>query len=155
MRDSVGGVYALSIVFAFIIIVSGVLAFTVNYNKAFKMKNRIITIIEKYENDINGHSIDIKKEIRESAKEISYSASPAFTRICASENYKIDNESGYCYQEIKSRENKFAGVDEYTTTYVNVKTFVSIDIPILNRLFPHLNFFSVTGSTKQITKLAN
>ena len=42
MREAFGGYAAIGIVSLFIIVVSGFLAFTTNYNKAFKMKNRII-----------------------------------------------------------------------------------------------------------------
>lgn len=160
MRDSAGGIYALGIVFTFIIIVSGFLAFTVNYNKAFRMKNRIITILEKYENDITNE--DAKREIRDYAQKIGYSASIDYMNSCNQSGYTIDsNKTGYCYQLVKEEKAQTIGnhsqvkVPEYTTQYVNIKTFVSIDIPILNYIFPHISFFSVTGSTKQITKLAN
>lgn len=150
MKDSIGGVYALTIVFFFIVIISGFIAFTVNYNKAFKMKNRIINILEKYDN--NTTSSEVQRQIREYAQEIGYSASTTYTSSCNGQTYTLDsNNTGWCYQEKKTSSGKTNGtVQEYVKKYVNVKTFVSIDIPILNYLFPHIRFFTVDGSTKEI-----
>ena len=153
MRDSIGGIFSLAMVFAFIIIISGFIAFTTNYNKAFKMKNRIINILEKYGNDpTNNKALE---EITEYAKVIGYSASSNYTKTCNGSTYTLDsNNTGWCYNvKTLSSQKTNGGIKEYIATYVDVKTFVSIDIPILNALFPNLRMFSVTGSTKQITKL--
>lgn len=156
MRDSLGNVYALALVFAFIIVISGFLAFSVNYNKAFKMKNRIITILEKYNNNVS--SSNAQAEIKKYASEIGYGASQIFTNSCPSAGYTIDgNNTGYCYhvrkQEVKYTPGKNVNITEYSTSYVDIRTFVSIDIPILNHFFPHIKYFHVDGSTKQITTL--
>lgn len=153
MRDSLGGVYSLGIVFAFIIIISGFLAFTTNYNKAFKMKNRIINVLEKYGNDPTNSNA--QEEIKEYANSIGYSASKKYTAGCNGVSYTLDsNNTGWCYNIKKVSSDKTNGsIKEYVTTYIDVKTFVSIDVPILNSLFPNIRFFTVKGSTKQIVKL--
>ena len=46
MRDAIGGVVNITIIVTFLVIVSGYLAFNVNYTKAFRVKNKIITTIE-------------------------------------------------------------------------------------------------------------
>lgn len=46
MRDAIGGVVNIQIILVFIVIVSGYLAFSVNYTKAFRVKNKIITTLE-------------------------------------------------------------------------------------------------------------
>ena len=43
MRDAIGGVVNITIIVTFLVIVSGYLAFNVNYTKAFRVKNKIIT----------------------------------------------------------------------------------------------------------------
>lgn len=153
MKDSIGGVYSLGIVFAFIIIISGFLAFTTNYNKAFKMKNRIINVLEKYQNDPDNQ--DAQQEIKEYANSIGYNASKKYTTGCNGVSYTLDrNNTGWCYSvRTVSSNDTNGGVTEYVSTYVDVETFVSIDIPILNNLFPHIRLFTVTGSTKQIVKM--
>ena len=49
MRDAIGGVVNVAFIAVFLVIVSGYLAFSVSYNKAFKVKNKIISILEQYE----------------------------------------------------------------------------------------------------------
>ncbi|MBO4731371.1 MAG: hypothetical protein J5597_01005 [Spirochaetaceae bacterium] len=49
MRDAMGGSVALVIIVVFIVIALGYMAFNVNYTKAFRMKNKIISVYEKYE----------------------------------------------------------------------------------------------------------
>ncbi len=158
MRESLGSIWIVSFVFFVIILISGFLAFNTNYNKAFKMKNKIINVLEKHNNVITD---DAQEEIREYAKSIGYSASSNYTNTCGNSGYDRDsNNIGWCYKEHKSSsDNTMSGdsngtnVSEYKTTYIDVKTFVSIDIPIFNLLFPHINQFSVTGSTKEIRVL--
>ena len=48
MRDSLGGIPILAIVTLFIVIALSYVAFNVNYTKAFRMKNKIIEILQKY-----------------------------------------------------------------------------------------------------------
>lgn len=151
MNNSIGGVYALALVFFGIVIISGFMAFTTNYNKAFKMKNRIVYILERYDN--NPTSDEALGEIRAYAKSIGYSASSQFTSTCDGADYTLDsNNTGWCYKVVYNSKKDQATngeIDEYESKYVNVRTFVSIDIPILNTLFPHIKYFSVDGSTKQ------
>ena len=42
MRDALGGTVVLVIIVVFIVIVSGYMAFNVNYTKAFRIKNKIV-----------------------------------------------------------------------------------------------------------------
>ena len=48
MKTSISSVWLVSLVITFIFIFSGYLAVTVSYSRAFKMKNEILTIIEKH-----------------------------------------------------------------------------------------------------------
>ena len=52
MRESIGGTWLVGIVIVFIVIFTSYLALSVNYSKAFKVKNGIIEIIEENEGDI-------------------------------------------------------------------------------------------------------
>ena len=150
MRDSIGSIYPLVIVFAFIILMSGFLAFSVNYNKAYKMKNQIIYILEKNENKVTDEA---QEEIAEYAKSIGYSATSSYMRQCDATKY-----NGWCGNVVTSSNDSNGtktngSIKEYETTYVDVTTYVSIDVPIFNVIFPHIRLFSVKGSTKQITKV--
>ena len=45
MRDALGGSVTIVIIVVFIVIVLGYLAFNVNYTKAFRMKDKIISVL--------------------------------------------------------------------------------------------------------------
>ena len=47
MKNSISNVWILGIVILFLLIFSGFIIITINYNKVFKMKNTVISIIEK------------------------------------------------------------------------------------------------------------
>lgn len=49
MKESIGATWILGLVMTFMILFIAVLAASLNYNKAFKIKNRLITMIEKEE----------------------------------------------------------------------------------------------------------
>ena len=48
MKQSIANVWILGLVISFILIFSAFIIITVNYNKVFKMKNTVLTIIEKH-----------------------------------------------------------------------------------------------------------
>lgn len=149
MKDSIGAVPALAMVFVFIIIISGYLAFTINYSKAFKMKSKIIDVLQADDNlTSNRDKNNIKEEIDKYANSIGYSASSEFMKQCSSgEGWKKDLGEGWCYKVVT--EDSYA----MTTTYIKVKTFVSIDVPIINKVLPSIRYFQLEGSTKSTTKI--
>ena len=49
MRDAIGGVFSLQIILVFVILINGYLAYSVNYTRAFRVKNEIINIVEESE----------------------------------------------------------------------------------------------------------
>ena len=44
MRDALGGLFSLQIILAFVLLINGYLAYSVNYTRAFRVKNGIINI---------------------------------------------------------------------------------------------------------------
>ena len=60
MRESIGSIALYNIIIVFIVVTFAVLAGTMSYSKAFKVNNRIINAIEKYEgyNDLSKDLID-------------------------------------------------------------------------------------------------
>ena len=49
MKEAYGGIFNLVFLVVFLVIVISLLGLTVSYTKAFKMKDRIIAVIEEYE----------------------------------------------------------------------------------------------------------
>lgn len=54
MKESIGSVWLFSLVLVFILMFSAYLIVTLNYSKAFKIKNEVLTIIEKRNGIIDG-----------------------------------------------------------------------------------------------------
>ena len=47
MRDAIGQVFALQVILAFVLLINGYMAYSVNYARAFRVKNQIVNIIEQ------------------------------------------------------------------------------------------------------------
>ena len=153
MNEAIGETVSLGLVMFFIVIISSYLAFTINYSKAFKVKSKLIDIIQDYDNDMTNSKIS--EEMNSYIKEVGYSAGESYTKknctgVGDSEtSYTAVPNQGWCYKIIETQEaNSGSGSVEYKRRYVKVKTFVSIDIPIFNNIFPNIRYFTVYGSTK-------
>lgn len=151
MRDAIGSTYSLALVFASILIISSFMAYVINYNRAFQVKNKLLVAFKAYENDVSKidsnddslHKDDtIKAKISTYADKIGYSASVQYMRKLQSEysDYTCE-EDGWCWKEYKETGNG------KTKKYVKVVTFVSIDIPVISNVFSSLSLFRVTGSS--------
>lgn len=145
MRDSLGGVVVLVIIVVFVVFVSAYMAFNVNYTKAFKMKNKIISTIEEYNAKCFAAG-PCATEIKEYADEIGYK--PHF-KCNSSEGFKDGTDELYCYQEFKVVDNSKAGnIEKY---YYRVVTRIDIQIPIIQNFFG-LRILNVSGDTGLIIK---
>ncbi len=144
MRDAFGGVVNLTMIVVFLVLVCGYLAFNVNYTKAFRVKNYIITSLEQYEGNCTSGTACSDK-IQSYIKQVGYSAP----------DFKLDDyvcNYGYCYKEFKTSEESTGSVAESTKqVYYRVVTQINIDIPIVNRIMPGLKIFQISGNTKLIT----
>lgn len=142
MKDAFGGILNLFLISLFLIIVSGILALTVNYTKAFRMKNAVISAIEQYEgrgcfNSLNNTSC--KEKVREEAARIGYHTTNISCPTVNGVKY-TEMDGIYCYTEPAKSNGK---------KYYSVVTQVNIDIPIINRIMG-LSFFQVHGDTRNI-----
>lgn len=148
MRDAFGGIVNITIIIVFLVIVSGYLAFNVNYTKAFRVKNKIITTIEQYEGNCSNVGGACDQAITDYMREIGYSVQTGFTI----EGYECKN--GYCIKRINVDDNTGAVFENDEKVYYEVATVIYIDIPIINKIMPHLKVFQVTGTTKVIKPTA-
>jgi len=149
MRDAFGGIVNIVIIVVFLVLVSGYLAFNVNYTKAFRVKNKIISTYEQYEGSCDQNS-QCERKIKEYMTRLGYNAP----------NMKEDDPwdcrpIGYCVQEvpvISNNGDKDKINDRNPKSYYKIKTQINIDIPIVNKIMPGLRIFEVTGDTKVIEK---
>ena len=160
MRDANGGIVILVVIVVFIIASLGYLAFNVNYTKAFRMKNKIISIYEDYDGNCNSKCI---KAINEYARTIGYNLG----RLSCPTGFKKGNNL-YCYKEVKFYtdtskssipEIKKNGNDDKckNTTdldvryYYTIITKINVQIPIMSKILD-FKFFQISGDTKSFVK---
>lgn len=140
MKDAFGGILNLVFITVFLVLVSGILGLTVNYTKAFKMKNAVITGIEQYE----GYGcFDSKKDTACQQKITEYAKSIGYHPVSINCPTKDDFHSGgqyFCYSERYSSNGK---------KYYSIITQVDINIPIINRIMG-MTFFQVHGDTRNL-----
>ena len=147
MRDAFGGIVNITFIVVFMVIVNGYLAFAANYNKAFRVKNKIISLIEQSEG-WDSSNAELKIKIQTEMKQVGYATD---LTLSDDSDYKYDCESklGYCVGTPKKIENETGEIRKVT---YKVVTAVNIDIPILRNFIPKLSAFQVSGTTKAITQ---
>lgn len=128
MSESIGHTFIYNIIILFIVIVFAFLMGTLSYYKAFKVNNKIIHSIEKYE----GYNELSKNEIHNSLSTIGYSTET----VNCNEEYKgmtlvskqINDNFRYCIYIDDENPSK----DGY---YIyGVLTYMNIDLPVVNRI---------------------
>ena len=149
MRDAFGGVANMVIIVLFLVIVSGYLAFNVNYTKAFRVKNKIITTFEQYEGNCYDNTVvegTCNGEIKKYMDSVGYNAP----------NFSINEPGwtchyGYCFKKVDiTVTGSGANSDLKQRAYFKIVTQINIDIPIINKIMPGLKIFQVSGDTKPI-----
>lgn len=153
MKEAIGGTLTISIIIFFLVLINGYLAFSVNYTKAFRVKNKVISLIEQNE----GWNTKAQDDIRSYLDQVNYVVPSSYTNKI--QDYKCFD--GYCVKcnvagnVSASESDKDKYKDTYTGSYYSVITFINIDIPILNKIFPSLKLFQIKGETKTIYSSGN
>lgn len=151
MRDAFGGIINLAIIVVFLVIVSGYLAFNVSYTKAFRVKNKIITEIERYGVCQPGNTLDAcHNHVLEYMNEVGYNRGNSLRLDTEDPSGGWRCESGYCVRRVtRTKDSSLVDSPEYY--YYDVVTAVNIELPIINNIMPYLRIFRVTGTTKTFT----
>ena len=156
MKEGVGGVFVLQAIVVAMIIITCLLAFSVNYTKAFRVKNEIRNIIEKHE----GLSVEARQEINDAIRGMNYFLPAEYESVCEQMGYDVYNgktsENGngvrFCikceYADITGRPNDD---DRSRAAYYSIVTFVTFDVPLVNNILPFTaSFFKIAGETPLI-----
>ena len=130
MREAIGGAALMKIIIVIIVAFNAYLALSVNYSKAFRVKNQVINLLEQYETYANA-----EQPINEYLNSIHYQV----------QNVECDagslstNDVGVCIYEDTIPGKGY---------YYKVTTFININVPIFNMIFN--NPFKINGETKMI-----
>lgn len=135
MKEAIGGGWLLGFVIVFVVLFSGYLAVSINYTKSFKIKNKIINLIETNEGftksknfDLNSLSKDelnkdksTEAKIFKALKDIGYYTTSDVNCDPVEDGKEIGG--GYCVKRITT-----VGIG----SYYKVKTFILFDLDFIN-----------------------
>ncbi|MDD4187629.1 MAG: hypothetical protein PHX04_02560 [Bacilli bacterium] len=140
MREAIGGTWIFGIVVTFIVLFSSYLAISVNYSKAFHVKNEVVNIIEKYEGYNEASKEAIEKHMNSYGYSVRGSCSSGFNR-----GQGQDGSNGKYKYCIKCSTTKDSS-NKLNKTYYTVTVFFRLDLPVIGDIFT----FPVSGETKSI-----
>ena len=156
MRQAIGTTWIFSICLTFIVLFTAYLAISINYAKAFKIKNHIISMIEENEGINEGNASDFATKVEDYLLYQGYDAKKACEENGLRDDIgnwdpvqsiNGDGKSYFCVYKRPAKNNS-----ECKNEYVyKVVTFFKFDIPTLNTLM----VFDVSGNTKVIHDFAN
>lgn len=150
MREAIGGTWLTQMIIIFMLVFVAFLALSLNYTKAFKMKNELLTIIEKQEGFTSGDEGAIGI-INGYLKNNNYGA----MKSCDIDSYgvsdlnrntarRVTNKSEkfyYCVRKISAPSSNYEG-----KVYYKVDLFFYFNLPVLGDLFK----FDINGKTNDI-----
>ena len=164
MRDALGGTVALVIIVFFIVIALGYAAFNVNYMKAFRMKDKIISTYEDY---LGKCGPECEKEIREYAQEIGYALNsgdfecpngyehPNSSYLyCAQEIFVNTQSDGSDFLKIKGKSEGEYASDIPRKRYYKIMTKINVQIPIIENVI-NFRFLYISGDTAAFSERVN
>ncbi len=127
MGSSIGHTFLYNLIILFIIIIFAFISGTLSYYKAFKVNNRIVHAIEKFE----GYNDKSKEEIDRVLYSLGYSTESA---NCSDEykNMYFVNSLGYNYNYCVYIETENPQKNTYYS--YGVLTYMKLDLPIINIL---------------------
>lgn len=149
MRETIGGTWLTQLVIVFMFVFVAFLALSINYSKAFRVKNETLSFIEKNEGitdnsltfinnylTYNGYTTQGRCEIG------SYGISSLESQNISFEKVTNANKRYYyCISKVKSPATNFRN-----RAYYKVKLFFKFNLPVVGDIFN----FDVDGQTKDI-----
>lgn len=137
MKAATGNAMLMNIMIVFIVIVMALLVTSISYTKAFRVKNRIIDIIEYYNGDFSNSEDEITNEINTSLSSVGYrlSSSTSCKKIDNKEALELNTNYQMCIYEYS---------DVNRGKYYKVISYMYFDVPLIGGI---LNI-PVSGETK-------
>ena len=127
MKAATGNALLMNIIIVFLVVVLGVLVTSITYTKAFRIKNRIVEIIENYEGDFDNHEDAIRSSITNNLSNVGYRLKGTSTCRTLSDGttvYVEGNDYYYCiYRYVTGR-----------GYYYKVMSYMYLDLPVINNV---------------------
>ena len=132
MRDAFGGAFSIKLMLIFLILYISFICVALNYARAFRVKNRIINIIEQnegYKGNTESVDTEINNYLADTGYHIEYNE---IKGVSSCSNLK---GHGYCILEMSNN-----------PSYYRVETYMVFKLPIINVNFP----IRIQGETRRI-----
>ena len=123
MKAATGNALLINIIITFLVIVLAVLVASITYTKAFRVKNRIVDIIENHEGNFNEDRDSIINDVNSALNSVGYKIS---------NNNRCPDRDGATI--VTTGTNYDYCIYEYTTTrgsYYGVTTYMYLDLPVV------------------------
>lgn len=155
MKEAFGGIFTIQAITIALLIIMALLAFTVNYTKAYRVKNEVLNIIQKYEGMPTDPINDITEEIDTVLVQNKYFLPDRYIAACRRMGYDVyestngQNGVRFCLKCEKANAVGEVNAGDRRQGYVySVVTFVTFDLPIVNNIIPvSSTFFTAAGET--------
>lgn len=166
MREAIGGTWLFNLVIFFVLLFAGYMCLSINYSKAFGVKDKIINELERnggvkvYTNEnytdialsnISKYMEKVGYRTNGSCSDYEYGC--GLDGKCSKTNSESNKSYAFCLSEIKANDAySYAINGEFIyVSYYKVKVFYQLDLPILRSVFD----FNIKGDTKLLYKTAN
>lgn len=155
MKESIGGFSLFNIVIVFVLIFAGYISLSINYSKAYNVKNEIVNIIRNQGGVCTSDSpsytdncYNFTEQIVDYFKEANYRTTGncknnwvGYSRDGRYLGINADN-AAFCVNAIKANSNS----ELPNALYYQIKVFYQLDLPIISSIFE----FSILGETSRI-----
>ncbi len=154
MKEAVGGVSLFTIVIVFVILFTGYVSLSINYSKAYNVKNELINIIRNQGGvctsdtaSLNDNCYNFGEQISDYFKETNYRArgkcSDGFVGYTKNGELATGNAgAAFCVRGIPANGNS----ELPNALYYQVQVFWQLDIPIFSSIFN----FRINGETARV-----
>lgn len=150
MRESIGGTWILQLVIGFMLLFVAFLTLSLNYSKAFQIKNEMLTMIEKKEGLTSGSNGSIalinnylssnSYRVKRSCPVGSYGVSDLNSNTAESVS-NTSKQYYYCVEKIETPSRT-----HNNKVYYKISIFFYFNLPIIGDIFK----FTINGATNDI-----
>lgn len=157
MKEVYGSTWTLQLMIGFILLFVSFLTVTITYSKVFRLKNEVITIIEKY-GGLNTNSIElINNYLKNSNYQITGTCEPKTEGVIkgitditdSSESSLADVNENTRYYYCVEKEFESGRADNITTVNYEVTMFYRFNVPIIGDIAT----FTVKGKTADMINI--
>lgn len=148
MREAIGGTWITQLVIVIMFVFVAFLALSINYSKAFRVKNEVISMIEKKEGISNSSIKLINNYLKNSGYGYEGNCEEGYIGVSISNNNNGTYEDAvankrynYCIKKVKS-----IAINFPNRAYYEVILFFKFNLPVVGDIFT----FEVEGQTKDI-----